>query len=154
MIWPVRYAYFTHRDWEQRMTQAEVATPTSIDSYLAMVAPAHRAALAHVREVIHAAAPTASECISYGIPAFRLHGKVLIYFGAAAAHCALYGVRERRKGEFKNFNFSGRGTLRFTPETPLPDALIRSIVKTRAAELAATVAAAKAPTRSRKNRPA
>jgi uncharacterized protein YdhG (YjbR/CyaY superfamily) len=49
-----------------------------------------RAALEKLRRDIKAATPKAEECISYQIPAFRLDGKVLVYFGAAARHCSFY----------------------------------------------------------------
>ena len=55
--------------------------PKSIDAYLSDLSPDKRAALEKLRKAIHAAAPKAEECISYGIPAFRLNGRMLVYFG-------------------------------------------------------------------------
>jgi uncharacterized protein YdhG (YjbR/CyaY superfamily) len=64
-----------------------VATkPQTIDGYLAGLTPENRAALQKVRRAIHAAAPVAEEGISYGIPAFRLKGKLIAGFKAAANH--------------------------------------------------------------------
>jgi len=48
-------------------------SPKTIDEYLASLNANHRDALQEIREAIHAVAPNAEECISYGIPAFRLN---------------------------------------------------------------------------------
>ena len=61
--------------------------PKTIDEYLAGLADDKRAALERLRKTIRATAPRAEECISYRLPAFRLDGKMLVAFGAAAKHC-------------------------------------------------------------------
>ncbi len=108
---------------------------TTIDDYLAGLPASQRAALGRVRRIIRATAPDAEECISYQIPAFKLHGKGLIWFGAAAHHCAIYGVAS--DPALKRYDTSGKGTLRFTVEKPLPDALLRKLVKARMKKIAA-----------------
>ena len=117
---------------------ADKVVPATIDDYLANL-PAHqRAALQKLRATIRSAAPGAEECISYGLPTFRLKGKPLIYFGAAATHCALYGaVDATLKKELAEFDASGKGTIRFTPEHPIPATLVRKLVKARLAKLEA-----------------
>jgi uncharacterized protein YdhG (YjbR/CyaY superfamily) len=109
--------------------------PQTIDEYLAGIGTAQSAALQRLRRIVHAVVPKAQECISYGIPAFRLDGKMLIYLGAAAKHCAIYGVEETRTGEFKDYDTSGRGTLRFTPDRPLPEDLVRRLLQARIAKV-------------------
>jgi uncharacterized protein YdhG (YjbR/CyaY superfamily) len=119
------------------------AAPATIDEYLAMLDAPKRAALQKVRAAIHAAAPGAEECISYGVPAFRRDGRVLMHMGAAANHCALYpGARPVRvlADELAKYDTS-KGTVRFAPERPLPAALVRRLVKARIAEYAAAAAA-------------
>ncbi len=111
------------------------AGPATIDEYLTPLRPDQRAAVQRLRRLIHAGAPGATECISYKIPAFRLHGKGLIWFGAAARHSAIYGVSESYPGEFAGYDTSGKGTLRFPLGAPLPAALIRKLVKTRIARI-------------------
>ncbi len=64
--------------------------PKTIDEYLAPLSNEQRAALEKLRRAIKSAAPRAEECISYRIPAFRLGGRILVAFGAAANHCAFY----------------------------------------------------------------
>ena len=60
--------------------------PRTIDEYLATTKPDQRRTLAKLRKTIHAVAPKVEECISYGIPAFRLNGRSLVFFGAWANH--------------------------------------------------------------------
>ena len=64
--------------------------PDTIDEYLAAVPDDTRAALEKLRRAIKAAAPRAEECISYGIPAFRLDARVLVCFAAASNHCSFF----------------------------------------------------------------
>jgi uncharacterized protein YdhG (YjbR/CyaY superfamily) len=109
----------------------------TIDEYLAPLPPDKRAALQWLRRHIKAAAPGAEECISYGIPAFRLDGKLLVHFGAAAKHCAFYpgAVVEAHRDALKGYDTS-KGTIRFQPDSPLPAALVRTLVKAQAARRA------------------
>jgi uncharacterized protein YdhG (YjbR/CyaY superfamily) len=113
--------------------------PLTIDEYLAPLSDEKRAALQKLRRAIRSAAPGAEECIRYGIPAFRLRGRLLVAFGAAVKHCAFYPgahpVRAHRD-ELEAYDTS-KGTVRFRPDRPLPAALVRKLVKTRVAERAA-----------------
>ena len=110
------------------------ARPRTIDEYLEALSGDKRAALERVRKIIRAAAPGAEECISYQIPAFRLDGRGLVWFGAAANHCAIYGVVGADKRGLEGYDTSGRGTIRFQPDEPLPAALVRKLVKARIAK--------------------
>jgi uncharacterized protein YdhG (YjbR/CyaY superfamily) len=112
----------------------------TIDAYLAPLAPDKRAALEALRATIHSAAPGAEEAISYGMPALHVDGRGLVAFGAAAKHCALYPMSDSVLASFAE-ELSGystsKGTIRFDPATPLPNALVRRIVKARLAEVRA-----------------
>jgi uncharacterized protein YdhG (YjbR/CyaY superfamily) len=111
----------------------------TIDEYLALLSDEKRAALEKLRRAIKSAAPRAEECISYRIPAFRLGGRMLVAFGAAANHCAFYAGAfpvKAHKSELKAYDTS-KGTIRFPADTPLPAALVRKLVKTRITEHAA-----------------
>ena len=107
----------------------------TIDEYLARLSDDKRAALNRLRKTIRAAAPRAEECISYQLPAFRLDGKLLVWFGAAANHCAFYpgAVVEAHKDELENYDTS-KGTIRFQADNPLPTMLVRKLVKARIAK--------------------
>jgi uncharacterized protein YdhG (YjbR/CyaY superfamily) len=102
----------------------------TIDDYLARLDDDKRAALERLRRIIRAAAPRAEECISYGMPALRLDGRMLVWFGAGANHCAFYpgGIVEAYKDDLKDYETS-KGTIRFRPDDPLPPALVKKIVK-------------------------
>ena len=111
--------------------------PRTMDDYLAGVRQDKRAALERLRKTIHGVVPEAEECISYGLPAFRLDGRPLIAFGAAKDHCALYPMSsatvKAHRNELKRYDTS-KGTIRFQADKPLPAALTRKLVKARVAE--------------------
>ena len=108
--------------------------PESIDAFLVALSPEQRAALQKLRKDIRAAVPRAEECISYGVPAFRLDGRFLLAFGAGAHHCAFYpgAVVAMFKDELEGYQTS-KGTIRFQPGHPLPSRLVRRIVKAQVA---------------------
>jgi uncharacterized protein YdhG (YjbR/CyaY superfamily) len=114
------------------------AKPKTVDQYLARLTKDKRAALEQLRRAIRAAAPRADECISYGLAAFRLDGRMLVWFGAGAKHCAFYpgAVVASLKDELKDYDTS-KGTIRFPPDHPLPAPLVRKLVKARIAARAA-----------------
>ena len=103
--------------------------PQTIDEYLSPLGAIERAALEKLRSDIHAAAPGLEECISYGIPAFRLNGRMLVAFGAAGKHVSFYpgAVVQQFEGLLKGYSTS-KGTLRFDPGKPLPASIVRKLV--------------------------
>lgn len=120
----------------------------AVDDYLAGVHEPFRTALSHLRGVIRAAAPEASEGIGYGIPTFRLDGN-LVHFAAFKNHMSFFpggtAHNETLKEELSGYTIS-KGTIQFTPDNLLSDELVTRIVKLRIAEnreLAARKRAAK-----------
>jgi uncharacterized protein YdhG (YjbR/CyaY superfamily) len=111
--------------------------PRSIDEYLSPLSADKRAALEKLRKQIRAAAPAAEECISYGVPAFRLCGKFFVAFGAGAHHCAFYPsgttIAEHR-ADLAGYETS-KGTIRFQPGAGLPARLVRKLVRSRMARI-------------------
>lgn len=108
----------------------------TIDEYLAALNEEQRTALEKLRKTIRAAAPRAEECISYGLPAFRLNG-LLVAFGARPNHCAFYPMSASTISDHKDLledYETSKGTIRFQPEKPLPAALVRKLVRARIAE--------------------
>ena len=108
----------------------------TVDGYLRTLSADKRAALQKLRRAIHAAAPRAEECISYQIPAFRLDGRMLVWFGAASQHCSFFPGAypiAALKQDLKAYKTS-KGTIRFQPDKPLPAALVRKLIKARLAE--------------------
>lgn len=118
--------------------------PATIDDYLAALDTVKRAALAKLRRDIRAAAPGAEETISYQLPAFKLAGRLLVCFGAAAKHCAFYpgAFPVEALGDALAGYATSKGTIRFPPGQPLPAALVRKIVKLRIGQIAASGRAA------------
>jgi uncharacterized protein YdhG (YjbR/CyaY superfamily) len=114
--------------------------PQTIDEYLATAKPDQRRTLAKLRKTIHAVAPKVEECISYGIPAFRLNGRSLVYFGAWANHCSFYPgsstTLKKFRADLKGFQIT-KGTIRFSPNEPLPISLVKKLLKARIAEKSA-----------------
>lgn len=114
----------------------KIGPATSVDDYLSRVPEPARKVLSQLRATIRAAAPRATEVISYGVPAFKQDG-MLVSFGAAAKHCAFYvmspAVMEAHSRELKGYP-AGKGSIRFTVDEPLPAALVKKLVKARIAE--------------------
>jgi uncharacterized protein YdhG (YjbR/CyaY superfamily) len=105
----------------------------TIDEYLAFQPEKVMEALENLRQIIRETAPEAEEVISYGIPAYKYHG-MLVYFAAYKKHCSLFAgngaLTEQMQEVLKAYKTS-KGTIQFTVEKPLPDELVREIVKIR-----------------------
>lgn len=110
-----------------------------MDAYIAALPPDSRAALEKLRKQIRAAAPKATEGISWGMPSFKLEGQ-LVGFAAFKDHCSFFPmsveVMDALGKEIEPYRTS-KGTLQFTPDRPLPAALVKKIVKARIAEVEA-----------------
>ena len=107
----------------------------SVADYLRAVPPAPRAALQKLRQTIKAAAPEATEVISYGMPCFKYHG-TLLCFAAFKDHCSLFMstyLTKTLKQELASYQ-TAKGTIRFTVDKPLPAALVRKLVRARMAQ--------------------
>lgn len=114
-----------------------MAASSSVEAYLASLSGASRGALEELRETIKAAAPEATEAISYGMPAFKDHGRVLVYYAAFKHHYSLFpaskGALEAFREELRPYDV-GKGTIRFRLDQPVPTALVTKLVKARLEE--------------------
>src|SRR5438093_9916631 len=117
-----------------RRTSAPMEKASSVNGYLNTVPRSARAALERLRRTIKAAAPEATEVISYGIPSFKHHG-YLVGFAAFKHHCSFFPgtALNAFKKELASYETS-KGTIRFTADKPLPAALVRKLVKARVAQ--------------------
>ena len=113
---------------------------TGVDAYLAALPEDRRAFLEDIRATIKAAAPEATETISYQMPAFKDHGRFLVSYAAFKDHYSLFpasdAVREAL-GDVLDYYLSGKGTIRFRADEALPAALVTRIVEVRLEENAA-----------------
>ena len=111
------------------------STPQTVDDYLAALPEESRATLEKLRKTIKAAAPKATEMISYQMPMYKHHGMV-IGFAAFKDHCSIFpgsAVMDAYEEELKRYDTS-KGTIRFPANKPLPAALVKKLIKARIAE--------------------
>ncbi len=110
---------------------------TAVEAYLARMPEPAQTTLRTLRDRIRAAAPrAATECISYGMPAFRYKG-ALVAYAAFKNHCSFFPMQasliDAMQDELAGYRTS-KGTLQFSVDQPLPAALVRKMVKARVAE--------------------
>jgi uncharacterized protein YdhG (YjbR/CyaY superfamily) len=114
-----------------------------VDEILSSFPRDKRAALQTLRETIATAAPDAVEGISYGLPAFRYRGRPLVSYSATKGHCAFFpmspAVLDRHRDELTDFDLA-KGTVRFSPDRPIPVEVVSEIVRERLAEIDASTA--------------
>lgn len=108
-------------------------TYSTIDEYIRGFPASTQKILKQLRAVIRKAAPAASERISYQIPTFFLNGN-LIHFAAYEHHIGLYGARIRPFERELHQYITGKGTLRFPIDQPIPFDLVRRLVELRVKE--------------------
>jgi uncharacterized protein YdhG (YjbR/CyaY superfamily) len=109
-----------------------------IDEFLAGLEEPQRGALERVRDIAQRVAPDASQGKSYGMPAFRIAGRPLLGFTISSRHLSVHpfspDVVAAVAADLEGFSLS-KGTIRFTPETPLPEPVIEHLVRLRLAEI-------------------
>lgn len=107
-----------------------------MDEYIAEFPPEVQEVLEQMRALIKAAAPDATETISYAIPTFDLNGKHLVHFAGFKKHIGFYPVSSAMvefADELKPYK-SGQGSVQFPLGQPLPKDLIGRIVEFRVRE--------------------
>lgn len=110
----------------------------TVQDYLASVPAEALPALQQLRARIQQLAPEAMEVISYQIPTFKLNKKALVAYGATKNHCAFYLLSPLLMARFAQeaeVYLHGKVTLHFTPQEPLPTALVDKLVKARLKEI-------------------
>jgi uncharacterized protein YdhG (YjbR/CyaY superfamily) len=114
--------------------------PASVDAYLSALDEPQRALLAQIRATVRELCPDAVEAIAYGMPGFRLGGRLLISYAGYKRHCAIYPASGRAVealGEELAPFLAQKATIRFTAQHPLPDEVLRRYVAVRVEEVRA-----------------
>jgi uncharacterized protein YdhG (YjbR/CyaY superfamily) len=105
-----------------------------IDRYLAQLEEPKRTTLQQLREAILRVAPDAEKCISYGLPAFRVEGKVVAGFAAFKNHLSYLphsgSVLDELGDQLAGYSMT-KGSLHFPVDQPLPDRLVERLVAVR-----------------------
>jgi len=115
----------------------KTSTPKDIDEYIARFPLNTQEILEQIRLTIKKLVPEAEEAISYGIPTFNLNGTYLIYFAAYKKHIGFYPVPaaiDQVDKDFASYKTSGKGTIQFPLNKPLPLSLITKLVKFKVKE--------------------
>lgn len=114
-----------------------MASPTSVDEYLAALPEDRRAWMQQLRDTIRAAAPNALEVITYKMPGFRSNGTFLVSYDAYKRHYSLFPASEAvvdACGDELAPYLTGKGTISFPVGMPVPVELVTRIVRVRVAE--------------------
>jgi uncharacterized protein YdhG (YjbR/CyaY superfamily) len=102
----------------------------TFDDYLASLPEPQRAELERLRQVVREAVPGVEEGVSYGMPAFRYNQRPLLGFRASKNHLSVFpfspGAVDAARGALAGFDLS-KGTVRFTPDKPIPDAAVEQL---------------------------
>jgi uncharacterized protein YdhG (YjbR/CyaY superfamily) len=117
----------------------------TVDEYLSMQPQSTREVLTQVRRAIRQALPGATEIISYQMPAYRVAGRVAIYFAGWKNHYSLYPVSGEVLEAFRDalapYDVNDKGTARFPLDAPVPVDLIGGIARFLGAQAEALTAA-------------
>ena len=117
------------------MRAKPTAPIVTVDDYIAQQPQAVQAGLTKLRQIVQKVAPDATEVISYGMPAYKLHG-MLLYFAVAKNHYGFYampGAIAAFKDRLEGYELS-KGTIRFPLNKPIPVKLVTDIVRFRVQE--------------------
>jgi len=109
----------------------------TVEQYISGFPAETQVKLEAIRQTIKTNAPDATESISYGMPAYKLNKKPLVYFGGFAKHIGFYATptgHQEFKKELSVYK-QGKGSVQFPLNKPLPVELIAEIVKFRVSEL-------------------
>jgi len=109
---------------------------TEVDKYITKFPEYIQELLLQMRKAIRESAPDAIEGISYGMPAYKLNGKPLVYFAGHKSHIGFYATpsgHRKFSNELSEYK-QGKGSVQFPVDKPLPLDLVKQIVEFRARE--------------------
>lgn len=112
----------------------------TVEEYLRTIKPSQYAEYQRIDKIVRSIVPDADEVISYGVLTWKYKGKYLLYFGAYDTHMSVYPIGseliESVGGELGDFvltraTLKSKGTVQFTEDNPVPEALVRVVVESR-----------------------
>ena len=123
----------TMRAYTRNMNSAK-----TVDEYIQGYEGEVRSHLETMRKIVREAAPTADESIAYGMPAYKLGGKPLVYFGGFKNHVGFYATPNGHEAFAEDFSKykQGKGSVQFPNNQPLPVDLIKRVINYRKEQLA------------------
>ena len=111
---------------------------SSFDEYLATVPEPQKAQLERIRHLVRRAVPDAEESKSYGMPAFKYKKRPLLGFSASKKHLSVFpfspAAIDAARGALAGFDVS-KGTVRFTPDKPIPESALDQLLRHRLREI-------------------
>jgi uncharacterized protein YdhG (YjbR/CyaY superfamily) len=117
---------------------SNLVSQQEIDDYLARLDEPKRSTLQELRRTIRSIVPEAEQGISYGTPAFRLHGKLIAGFAAFKSHLSYLphsgSVLAELPDDVAGY-VTSKGALQFAIDKPLPKALVKKLIATRLGEI-------------------
>ncbi len=117
----------------------QISKPKNIQEYISQFPENSTGILERIRNTIKRVAPNAEESISYGMPAFKIQGKPLVYFSGYKNHIGFYALpseNEAFQKELSKYKI-GKGSIQFSLKEPIPYRLIEKIVSFRIQEIQA-----------------
>lgn len=133
------------------MPQMRPPPAKDVESYLRAIPKDKREALLRLRKIIKEEAPDATESIKWGMPMFTYKG-LLVAYASFKEHVSFFimstRVADAHKKDLSKYD-SSKGTVRFTPDKPLPKALVKKLVKARIRENEEILAERKAKSRTK-----
>lgn len=127
----------------------------TVDAYIAALPEERRGGIESIRAAVRAAAPEAEEVITYAMPGLKTHGRFLVSYAAFARHYSLFPATDgviAELGAAIEPHLTGRGTIRFAADQPIPSELIRRIVAVRLRENELAYRAAREAAAARRRR--
>ncbi len=110
----------------------------SVSDYIQGQTPEKRAELVRIRKMVKKLFPDTEELVSYGVPAFKYHKRILIYYAAHTDHLSIYPASDEMiksvGSDLGKYRVS-KGTLKFTAQAPLPDKLLEAVIKFQASRI-------------------
>ena len=109
---------------------------TYVDEYISNFPLEVQERLKKIRKIIKEIAPDAIELISYGMPAYNLNKKNLVYFGGFSSHIGFYGTPATHETFYTELSVykKGKGSVQFPLNKPLPEKLISKMVSYKVSE--------------------